>query len=101
MKQKIHVSFDIEIDYPTIPNNKRVEKCTKQWAKEWIMGTEWSDFVPIFYDGEDDVDSHPLTANFEVKAKHNNKIFMNKKWKENETDIGLNSNGPIILLKVK
>lgn len=102
MKQKIQVSFDINIDYPTIEENKKVIKCTKQWAKEWIEGTEWSDFVPLFYDPEDEQEfNYPLKAKFIVRASLDNKCFMKQKWSENEIDIGLNSSAPASSLKQK
>jgi len=92
MKQKIKVSFDIEIDYPTIKDNKQVPKCIKQWSKEWIFGTEWSDFVPVFYDPNDTNQyNYPIKAKFNIKAKLNNKSFVNEKWTENDEDISYNA----------
>ena len=102
MKQKVQVSFDINIDYPTIKDNTKVPKCIKEWAREWISGTEWSDFVPVFYDPDDEqYFNYPIKAKFNIKAKFDNKGFMNKKWEENEEDIAMGGNSPTIPLKQK
>jgi len=89
MKHKIKMTFDIDIDYPTIKENKKVAKSVKQCVSEWVSWTNWSDFIPMFYDQAHEDEEYPYYAKvkFNIKAQHNNKTFINNKWTEDEDRI--------------